>query len=158
MNDDEPTEQTPVDEVPPAELATLGQRIGARLIDWLIIFGAWAVIMCPMSITKCHSFHNSIWARLASLLVLLVYETGLVAWRGQTVGKMLLGIRLTDIGTGSDPPFVKALLRAAIVGGVVIVTGQFFAVALVLLYFTAAFTKDTRGLLDRAAGTVVVKG
>ena len=151
-----PLNDVPVNETV-AELASLAQRIGARLIDWLIIFGAWIVIMGPVSEVDGNTLEIPVWARLASLLVLLVYETVLVAWRGQTVGKMILGIRLSDVRTGADPAFIRALIRAAIVGAVVILTGQFFAVVLVFVYFTAAFPADTRGLLDRAAGTVVVK-
>jgi uncharacterized RDD family membrane protein YckC len=139
------------------EVASLAQRIGAKLVDWLIIFVAWAVIMGPVTKADGSSLEIPVWARLASLAVLVGYETVMVTVWGRTVGKMLTGIRLSDVRTGGRPPFVKALVRAAIVGGVVAVTGQFFAVVLVFVYFTAAFPSDTRGLLDRAAGTVVVR-
>jgi uncharacterized RDD family membrane protein YckC len=139
------------------ELATLAQRVIARLIDWLIIFAVWFAILAPVTETEGNTLEIPLWARLASLAVLLVYETGLVAWRGQTVGKMIARIRLCDVDTGLRPSFGKSLIRAGIVGAVVIVAGQFFAVVLVFVYFTAAFPSDTRGLLDRAAGTVVVK-
>ncbi len=139
------------------ELASLSQRVVARLIDWLIIFAAWFAIMGPVAETDGNTLEIPLWARLVSLLVLLGYETVLVTWRGQTVGKRIARIRLSDVRTGANPSLGKSLIRAGIVGAVVIVTGQFFAVALVFVYFTAAFPRDTRGLLDRAAGTVVVR-
>lgn len=57
------------------------------------------------------------WQYAAILAVLyLVYETCLVAWCGQTIGKMLLGIRVRRSDSTAQPAFGTAVTRAVVKG------------------------------------------
>jgi uncharacterized RDD family membrane protein YckC len=66
-----------------------------------------------------------------------------------TLGKMLLGIKVTDLD-GNRISFGKALLRtvAKILSSVILLIG----------YIMAAFTARKQALHDMIAGTLVVKG
>lgn len=139
-------------------LATVGQRGVARVVDWIVVFAVWFAVLGPVAETNDDDVSVPAWAAAVAVCVVIVYETAFVAWRGQTPGKMLMSIRVVDVRSGEPPPAVMALLRVAPVGGVVaVLPGQIFPVVLVVLYFTAGFARDSRGLLDRLARTVVVQ-
>lgn len=138
-------------------LAAIGQRVGARALDWVIIFMLWMAIMGPVIEREDDdTISVPLWARITSLVLLVLYEVAPIVWRGQTPGKMVVGIKTLMLAEPRTPPLINALLRVLPVVAIVIVAGQFFAVVLVFLYFSAGFAKDRRGLLDRLAGTVVV--
>ena len=87
---------------------------------------------------------------IAFLLVMaFLYFTGFTVGGGKTIGKMLIGIRVTgDDGRGVD-----------ITGAVVRALGCLAAVAtLGLLFVPAFFAADRRAVHDRLAGTRVVIG
>lgn len=90
-------------------------------------------------------------------MLVIVYEAGFVAWRGQTPGKQIVGIKLVAATTGAMPSMGASLARVAPVGAAIAVLSQFFPVVMVFVYFSAGFMKDSRGLLDLLAGTAVVK-
>ena len=48
---------------------------------------------------------------LIMLALYAVYEIGMVVWRGQTLGKMLTGIRVRSVGTAAPPKFIDAGFR-----------------------------------------------
>jgi len=133
-----------------AELASIGQRVGARLIDWILLFMASFLILV---------FPDSRVGYLVWMAVVAAYEAAAVSRTGQTVGKRILGIAVVDHRNGAVPTLRAALVRVAPVLAVMaIVPGQFFPAVLVFIYFTAAFSADDyRGLLDRLARTAVVR-
>ena len=88
---------------------------------------------------------------------MVVYEAGFVARRGQTPGKMLAGIELVALKGGMTPGLRASIARIAPVALAMSVLGFWFPTVMVFVYFSAAFADDTRGLLDRLAGTVVIK-
>jgi uncharacterized RDD family membrane protein YckC len=81
------------------------------------------------------------------LVMAFLYLTGFTVGGGQTIGKMLIGIRVTsDDGRGVD-----------ITGAVVRALGCLAAVAtLGLLFVPAFFETERRAVYDRMAGTRVV--
>jgi uncharacterized RDD family membrane protein YckC len=83
------------------------------------------------------------------LVMAFLYLTGFTVGGGQTIGKMLMGIRVTgDDGRGVD-----------MTGAVVRALGCIAAVAtLGLLFVPALLTADRRAVHDRLAGTRVVHG
>lgn len=131
-------------------IPTIGPRVAARLVDWMIIFCIWAVVALLVE-DGDFPLRGLIWAG-----VLVAYEAGFVFLRGRTIGKELLNLRIASYVDGSSPSFVQAVLRVLPVLAVVVVGAQFFAFLLVLLYFTAGFMENNRGVIDRLAGTAVV--
>lgn len=138
-------------------LAAIGQRVAARFLDWVLIFLLWLGLMGPMAErTAGGGISVPFWVRLVALGILIAYEVGFVASSGQTLGKRIVGIRVQLLREDRLPGLGSAVLRVLPVIAVVVIGGQFFAVVLVVLYFTAGFASDRRGLIDRLAGTVVV--
>lgn len=132
------------------EIATIGQRIGARVIDWILLFMASFVILV---------FGDSRVGFLVWMAIVAAYEVGSVLRTGQTIGKRILAIAVVNHRTGQVPSLRQAILRVVPVLLVMaVVPGQLFPLVILFLYFTAAFSGDHyRGLLDRLAGTAVVK-
>jgi uncharacterized RDD family membrane protein YckC len=94
---------------------------------------------------------------LFCLLALAIYQIYLLASRGQTIGKRLMGVRIVNATDNGNPGFVRAvLLRLWVpyfIGGIFIIGGCFFWADIVSL----AFWKDRRSLRDRIAATKVVR-
>lgn len=121
-------------------VAPFGRRVLALLADWML---------CQLIATALFGME---WGQVGGteafypLLLLLVENTVLVATLGTTVGHRLLGIRVADtrgVAQGVPPSLGRSLVRA-----------------LLLCLFVPALIMDAhgRGLHDRAAGTVVVRG
>jgi uncharacterized RDD family membrane protein YckC len=87
-------------------------------------------------------------------LLAAVQETVLVASIGQTVGKLLAGVRIQRLD-GTPPGWKTSALRAAPLLLVIspVVGGQLL---LLLVYLWTVGARDQRGLHDRLAGTRVV--
>lgn len=113
----------------PGSVATFLRRVGGITIDWVLcIFVAQGLLR---SLGR---------PDLLTLAVLLVEHVLLVGTLGATVGHRLLGMRVETLD-GRPPGPVRALVRS---------------VLLVLVVPALLSDRDTRGLHDRAAGTVVV--
>lgn len=138
------------------EIATIGSRIVARLIDWILLGAFWVVLGGSMSQTVDDAVVIPAWAVLTWMAVVLVYETAMVAWRGQTLGKMATGIKIVNAADGAKPNLWAAFARVAPVG-LTMVLGRIFPIVMVFVYFSAAFMPSNRGILDKAASTAVVK-
>ena len=146
--------------VPPQgdPVANTSQRVFARLTDWMLLFAAWPLIGGTTSDRLDDgTIAYSSWAVVTWILLVIIYEAGFVAAKGQTPGKMLVGIELVRLTDGGRPSLAAAVLRVAPVALAVAVLGIFFPIVMVFVYFSAVFAGDTRGLLDRIAGTVVIK-
>ncbi|GGB39578.1 hypothetical protein GCM10011492_32970 [Flexivirga endophytica] len=53
---------------------------------------------------------------VAALLLYLVYEIGLVAWRGQTLGHLICGVRVRGAASTAKPDLSASALRAVVKG------------------------------------------
>lgn len=138
-------------------LASIGQRVAARAIDWALLLGFWLLLGAATSERLDDgTLEFQRWAVLLWIGVVLVYETGFVAWRGQTPGKMIAGIELVSLSNGAHLSVGSALMRVAPVGVAMSLLGFLFPIVMVFVYFSAAFMKHTRGLLDVIAGSVVI--
>ena len=154
-------EPVPADGVPtgPDLLATVAQRAIARVIDYLLVP---VTLMLAFGLPTAEQDGGDVtfprWVVIVITMGFVGYETAMVATRGQTVGKMAVGIRVADLRTGANPRLERALWRSLVVAGVLLVFGQFFGPLLaVAIYLTALADPITlRGLPDRVAGTVVV--
>ncbi|MFC5379878.1 RDD family protein [Aquipuribacter nitratireducens] len=112
----------------PGSVAGVGRRALALLVDWLL-----AVLVAGAFLDGLGSF--------GPLVVFVVVQVLLVGTIGTAVGHRVLGlvvVRPDGSAVGPLPALVRTLLLALVVPAVVL-------------------DEDSRGLHDRAAGTVVVR-
>lgn len=83
---------------------------------------------------------------LFSVVIALCYFALFVGWRGQTPGKMLLGLKIIRT-SGEEVGYARALVRWL---------GQCLS-ALLFGFFMVAFSRRKQGLHDKLAGTYVVR-
>jgi uncharacterized RDD family membrane protein YckC len=133
----------------PGDVDVVGLRIGAQLIDFIVMF----VLLVVVIVAGATAFGGGgggkgIWF-LALLVVGLGYGTVLEGTYGKTVGKMVTDVRVVGRG-GRDITYGKAFIRniPALFGG-----------WLTWLVGMAAIAMDDRNqrLFDRAAETYVIR-
>lgn len=129
-------------------MADIGARFAARLIDGVILVAA-AVLFAVLT--------GGAGLLLATVLIGAVeaaYEITMLTRRGQTLGKMAMGIRVVG-AQGQLPDARSALLRWGLpfVLQVIPVIGWVLAAG---CYLSAAFDRQRRGFHDKVAGTWVV--
>ena len=122
------------------ELATRGQRLGARIID----------IVIGVIIGFIVSFVDAL---LLPILVGAAYEICFVALKGQTPGKMALNTRVVRADSGHLPGWGPAAGR-----WIIPTVGYILAIIPGLLVHASLLWDDRRqGWHDKAAKTLVVK-
>ena len=166
-------------EEPVSELASPWVRLAAWLIDVLIYFVVTMVaVMIGFAIAGVgfSDFTNFdlgfflgalavvIILTLLAFLVIFIVQMILLATRGQTIGKILLKIRIVDAQTGEHPGWARLILLRTLVNG--LIQGALNAVPLIGqglggLYFIIdslfIFRADHRTIHDFIAGTRVDK-
>jgi len=122
------------------EYAGFWIRLGAGIIDVLVLgFIVWMV--------ACVFVAPIIWVTVG-LVISVAYLAGFWIWRGQTPGKMVMGIKV--IRTDSSPiTWPYALLRYS---GYIVSAMTLFAG-----FIRVAFDSHKQGLHDKIADTYVVK-
>lgn len=150
--------------------APLGRRLAARLLDLallggLLVVGAFTVNVSlgeleqqPDGTLTDQAVSSVLGATLAFLAIVafawLVYEAGMHSWRGATLGKLALGLRVVETRTGEPPSGGTATLRWLVpfAGTLLCVVG------VIAVYASPLLDQERyrRGWHDRAAGTVVV--
>ena len=85
-----------------------------------------------------------------------IYETVMVAWRGQTLGKMLMGVRVARYSDGQTPIVTEAAVRYA-VPTLPLYIPYIGQIAWIGVYLSAIPNARKQGFHDKAAGTVVVR-
>lgn len=145
----------------PVLLATPGARVGARLVDAHIFLVLWAVsLIASIYALGAADVDGSDFGFLLVLVVPLiaaglVYEAVMIATRGQTLGKMAVGIKVVRSDTGARPGAGKSLGRWALPYLVLLIplVGWLFTL---LCCVSLTWGNDRQGWHDRAAGTLVV--
>ena len=150
-----------------ARLASIGARAVAWFIDWLVVsvpvvIVAFVVLLNEVGLNPDDQPSVDELSELvpAWLFVLpnaarAVYDTVLVAWRGRTLGKLALGVKVVA-GDGGRLEWWQAGIRAVLPQIAWLV--PFVGVGLVsVIYLVAAFDPYRRGLHDRAAGSLVIR-
>lgn len=145
-------------------LASLGQRLGAVMLDGLIQLVVILPLVIPAAMIDENSGDGLSTGMIISmaiggigLLGILIYNLVLLATRGQTLGKKIVGIRIATYPGGQNPGFAKAfMIRALVVGiiGAIPLLGPIFS--LVDIFFI--FREDRRCIHDLMAGTHVIEG
>jgi len=162
------------------KVATMGLRLGARLIDGLAIGVVYGIISAiglagAMGLAKstedctygtagydaCMNdasagFVATMFSMLAILgLITLLYEWLMISLVGATVGKMALGLKVIKEDSGQVPGLGAGFIRyiIPIVGALLCYIGA------VLVYLSPFFDNSGKlqGWHDRAAGTLVIK-
>ena len=142
----------------PNSLASIGQRALGRAIDFVVLLIPFFLIVLPNVDTSGSdpTVDVSSGTRLLLLVAPLVYETVLIAWRGQTVGKIVAGTRVARLADGGTPIPTQAGMRAVVPVGATLIpfVGGILSLA---VYLVAIVHPLRQGWHDRAAGTVVVR-
>lgn len=90
------------------------------------------------------------------VLTIAAYEVLPTVWKGATLGKVLVGLRLRTIEPAPQVPWSRAIARALVLYGAPIALGAFGGVFLLVLIASFVIPASGRGLHDRVAGTAVV--
>jgi uncharacterized RDD family membrane protein YckC len=143
------------------ELATLGRRFGAQWLDgmllgivfvpiWFFLAGSEAMSAAATpGAAPPDMLGVSILATIGMVLVVLIYEGLMLSNRGQTLGKMAVGIKVVT-PEGRDIRPGQAWGRAA-------VRQVFFSYLGLINLLPAVFTKQKTAIHDLAAKTRVVR-
>ena len=164
-------------EEPTSELANPGIRLVAWLIDFFIYLVV-AIVALTIGLVAADKgirdidFDTGFFltivvvisVTLLALLVIFIVQMVLLGTRGQTVGKIIMNIRVVDAQTGEHPGWARLILLRTIVNG--LITGVLNAIPVVGqglggLYFLIdslfIFRADHRTIHDLIAGTRVDK-
>mgnify|MGYP003422793069 FL=1 len=144
-----------------AQLAGRGARLGGAIIDGVMLLGLWWLVglVTPWNIFSPKmaeaGFVAMIGMQLLGLLLFAIVNGYLLMSRGQTIGKLLLGMRIVrPDGSAATPGRVIGLRYG--VGwmlSAIPVIGMVYALVDCLMIFRA----DRRCLHDLIADTIVVK-
>ena len=138
------------------ELATIGRRFGAQWVDGLVFM----IVFLPAyfflfmgaaaaSATPDVGVGLTVLLTIGGAVLIFVYEGLMLSSRGQTLGKMAVGIKVVtpegqDIGAGQA--WARALVRQV-----------FFSYFALINVLPALFTKQRTAIHDLAAKTRVVR-
>ncbi|MFK0255717.1 RDD family protein [Streptomyces sp. NPDC090445] len=153
----------PLAGMPP--LADFGRRLGARIIDVIIvavplffIFGL-AVDIDWYRAEGDEASRNALTAGLIAIAAFVLYDWWFHQKSGQTLGKKMLGLRVAMLNDGSVPAAGPALTRAAMiwVPGLICCWLSLFFWSIALVISMLVDKPYRQGLHDKIAKTVVVR-
>lgn len=144
------------------DLAPPGRRLLARLIDWVILIGVLIVLMVVGIAGAIAGGDDSSLVPLATIgglvvwvVIVLLYEVTLVALRGQTLGKMVMGIMVGNADDGGVPGWGKSIGRWALPNLVTLIPIVGGLLSLVV-YLSLVWDDRRQGWHDKMATTVVI--
>jgi len=116
------------------------RRLVAYIIDGIILGAITGVLMAIFGAQQAASWLSS--------AIGIIYIIGFWTWRGQTLGKMVMGVKIVKTD-GSPIGIGRAILRyiGYLISAVIILIG----------YLMIAWDSKKQGLHDKIAGTYVVK-
>jgi len=162
---------------PTSELASPWIRLVAWLIDVLIYFVITMVALIIGFVTADLGIRDLdfdtgffltivviIGITLLAFLVIFIVQMVLLATRGQTIGKIIMKIRIVDAQTGAHPGWARLILLRTIVNGlisgalnVIPAVGQGLGGLYFIIDSLFIFRSDHRTIHDLIAGTRVDK-
>lgn len=141
-------------------LARYGQRVGAFLLDGLVT-GVVILLLCvPFHAIRftngggVDSLEATGAAIVISFATNFVYATVMHGWRGQTVGKLALGIAVADAEHGRGIGYPRAALRYLVT--FVLSLPFFFLVPALIDHLAPLWDPRRQAWHDRVARSVVV--
>ncbi|MCF2527355.1 RDD family protein [Yinghuangia soli] len=134
------------------------RRLFARICDWLIV-GVPLFLIVALATgwdtrdDVADEIRERQWYGLLVLAVFIAYETFMLAKRGRTLGKQLLGIGVLALDDGRFPSTSRSFVRAVVyhVGGTACCL--FWFVDVMWQFWDRPYRQCVH---DKAAGTVVV--
>ncbi len=148
---------------PTANLAEPLARLGARIIDviiWIFIFMILAVTLGGgTAAVGNNDLGGRAWiAGVLGTLITSAYEVFMVANKGGTVGKLVLGLKVVK-EDGSPADLQTAIMRIVTnLIGIVPIIGSYISALVGLASIVMIFTDDRRQTVwDKVAKTIVVK-
>ena len=142
-----------VDQIPPAttrDVQVTGRRVLAYVLDCVLLTVLTVVLFTPLLFVSASAltiFLLAIFLLVLDLAITFAYYIILEGYRGQTLGKMLLGVEVIDESTGGVPGPKAAAMRLFLL--------MFFD-SLGGIFCVLASEKRQR-LGDMAANTLVVR-
>jgi uncharacterized RDD family membrane protein YckC len=140
-------------------LASIGQRAVGKLIDSFLL----ALVILPFAYRSFQKFieepHDGalpLWITVAAAVTGLAYDWVFIAWRGQTLGGMVMRIKAVSFD-GAAVGFSAAGIRALVPTAVQLVPWGLGGILSLAVYLWAVFDANRQGLMDKAAGTLVVQ-
>jgi uncharacterized RDD family membrane protein YckC len=112
--------------------AGLWERLGAAFLDLVLMLIIGLLIGGPPQ----------------AFIVALAYFTGMWAWKGTTIGGIVLGLKVVRMD-GQPLTFTVALVRA--------LATAFATIVVLLGILWIAWDKDKQGWHDKIAGTIVLR-
>ena len=149
------------------QLASPGARLGARVLDAVIMLIAVAILTTigvALSISTEAAGDEAVMFRMGAIILAIpvfaaigiAYEVVFIALKGQTLGKMAVNIKVIRADNGLVPGWGKSIgrwiLPAAL--GIVPFVGW---IASLLVYISLTWDRVRQGWHDKAAATLVVK-
>ncbi len=170
-----------------AKLAGIGQRIGAGLIDFMILYMTTQIMFSTsMSVETINAIQakyvvmtqsffadskhdfgalahevfallpaSTLRVVLFTALIVTLIQIILIATRGQTLGKMILNIKIVDEVTLEKTTFFRSVLLRSVL--VKYLGYYFISILLFVIDFGFLFSKKNRTVHDRLAKTLVIK-
>lgn len=161
-----PPGPTPGAEAGPAALESVGPwpRFGARIIDGLVLFVPNLLVALVLTGGSSSNFamgegFDGFLVGIVTTLIGFGYAVWLESSRGQTVGKMALGIKVIDVQGRVPSPEVAGRRNAWLLLSVIPLLGGLIALV-VAIWIGVSISSDpfNRGVHDNfAGGTAVVR-
>lgn len=148
-------------------LASPGKRLVARILDFVVMwcasfivamlgFGGGVAAGATGSDVGLAAMFSAFAATVMTIVIIsIAYEVTLIALKGQTIGKMVMGIRVARADNGELPGWGKSVGRWALPSllGLIPLIGW---IGTVLTYVSLTWDDRRQGWHDKAAATVVV--
>ncbi len=160
--------------MPADVLATVSSRVIASIIDWSLLLLIYMPILLRIDYNKikptddvqeayrnAESIMQGIPEHILSMTTIFLFayfviQTLLLIRRGQSLGKLLMRIRILDFKTHNLASATSVILLRVIVTTFVYLS-LFFPLFLMIDYLFMVINRNNRSLHDKLAGTVVVK-
>ncbi|HAY67411.1 MAG: RDD family protein [Acidimicrobiaceae bacterium] len=139
-------------------LATAGQRIGARLIDTVIMVIIVIAILAAIFGSGIGEFNAGV--LILGIAFSFAYEAAMVALKGGSLGKLILGLAVVREDSGLTPPGWEPAIMRWIPGlaGNVPVIGPLISLVVFVLSLIWLFNDPKRQTVyDRIAKTQVIQ-
>lgn len=93
---------------------------------------------------------------ITPMVLVFLYEIPLVALCGQTVGKMMTGIRIVRSDNGQPPGWGRSIRRWLVLYGPMLIPSIGWLITLLIYLVSSKLDPHGRPLHDRIAGTTVI--
>ena len=144
-----------------AQPADLGIRIGARLIDFLIVYIPGAILQGVVRAFLPANLGVTFLASFLLSIIAIAYFVLMEGTQGATLGKKIVGLRVLGPNGAPQPDLQQAFMRNLfVVAAAIACIGQLAALVMVIVIMvTISQSPIKQGWHDRlAGGTQVVKG